>query len=172
MAVVPGSGPPVKDESESGRGSWMEALLPGARIGVRVKDSPSCVHGMTLGWPSSDMAWVVRTPHDLEYIEDLTEKGDCFALTGLHRCGVLVGSGDEVVGFEVPLVDDALLEFVVRARRYARTAQRDEPWLYRRRDPEPSHYVAYCESRRTAFTGDAGGPPDVVWPSLRRRSMH
>ena len=93
-------------------------------------------------------------------IEDLIEWADCFALTGQHRCRVLVGNRDEVVGFEVPLVDDALLEFVVRARRYARTAQRDEPWLFRRRVAEPSHYVAYCESRRTGFAGGAGSPPD------------
>ena len=108
----------------SGHGSWTEALLPGARIGVRYQDDPNYVHERIIGWPVSDTAWLILTPHDHEYIEDFTDWSAFFLLTGQHRYGGHVGDGDEVIAFDDSLTDDALSDFVVRARRLARTAQR------------------------------------------------
>ena len=52
--------------------------------------------------------------------------------------------------FDAPLADDALLAFVVRARRLARIAQRDEPGVYQRRVLEPAHYVDWDRGRAAA----------------------
>ena len=61
-----------------------------------------------------------------------------------------MGDGDEVIAFDAPLEDDALVEFVVRARRLARIAQRDEPGVYKRRVLEPTDYVDWEGGRAAA----------------------
>ena len=141
MAAASGPELPVDDGSVSGHGSWTEALLPGPRIGFRYPDDPNYVHERILGWPVSDTAWLILTPHDQKDIEDFSDWPVSFPLTGHHGYGDKVGDGDEVIAFDAPLEDGALVEFVVRARRLARIAQRDEPGVYKRRVLEPSYYV-------------------------------
>ena len=87
--------------------------------------------------------------YDHEYIEDCTDWSVCFPLTGQHRYGDQM-YGDEVIAFDAPLEDDALVEFVVRAGRPARIAQRDEPGVYKRPVLDPSNYVDWVGGRAAA----------------------
>ena len=143
----------------SGHATWTEALLPGARIGVRYQDDPNYVHERIFGWPVSDTAWLFLTPHDHEYVEALADWSICLPLTDRHRYGDHVGDEDKAIACVALLAGDALWEYVERARRLAPTAQRDEPGIYKRRALEARHYVGYCGSRRLAFAGGAVAPP-------------
>lgn len=153
MSLANGAVVPLANPDGSRPGSWREQLLPGARIGVRYGEDPNFVHERILGWPASDSAWLILTPHDHEYIEDFDDWTAVFPLTGLGGYGDHVLDSDEVIAFESPLEDAALVEFVTRARRLVRVAQRDEPAVYPARASEPKDYVDW-DGGRTAMPAE------------------
>ena len=97
--------------------------MPGARVGVRYEEDPTYAHERILGFPVSETAWVVLTPHGEEYIEDYGDWSVMFPLSGASGYGNHVAVDDEVISFETPLDDAEVKEFCMRARRLARVAQ-------------------------------------------------
>ena len=98
-------------------------LTPGAWIGVRFADDPGYVHERILSWPLGpprQRRWIVLTRDGHEYAEALADWSEWFWLAGRSDMGYPPEvRDDEVLFFDEPVSDVAMLKIVRRGRALA-----------------------------------------------------